>query len=55
MGELCRLRVTHDEFESENKTYREVEFGWSHILSGLKTLIETGTPLEFPAAVETPA
>ena len=29
MGEACRLRVTHDEFPSENKTYREVEFGWS--------------------------
>lgn len=56
-GDTCRLTVVHDEFESENKTYREVEHGWAHILSGMKTLIETGEPLEAGEAtpVETPA
>ena len=55
MGGACRLRITHDEFPSENRTFREVEFGWSHILSGLKTLIETGQPLEIEEPVESPA
>jgi DNA-binding transcriptional ArsR family regulator len=55
MGVACRLRVTHDEFPSENKTYGEVEFGWTHILSSLKTLIETGTPLVIEAPAEMPA
>ncbi len=55
MGETCRLRITHDEFPSENKTFREVEFGWSEILSGLKTLLETGQPLVIAAPVETQA
>jgi DNA-binding transcriptional ArsR family regulator/uncharacterized protein YndB with AHSA1/START domain len=59
MGEACRLTLIHDEFEGETKTYHDVEHGWSQILSGLKTLIETGKPLvvEEPAGehVGTPA
>ena len=45
LGDACRLTLVHDEFDGETKTYREVEHGWAHILSGLKTLIETGQPL----------
>ena len=45
MGDACRLTLVHDDFDGETKTYREVEHGWSQILSGLKTLIETGQPL----------
>jgi uncharacterized protein YndB with AHSA1/START domain/DNA-binding transcriptional ArsR family regulator len=45
LGNACRLTLVHDEFDGETKTYREVEHGWAHILSGLKTLIETGRPL----------
>jgi uncharacterized protein YndB with AHSA1/START domain/DNA-binding transcriptional ArsR family regulator len=45
MGDACRLIVTHDDFDGETSTYREVEHGWPQILSGLKTLIETGKPL----------
>ncbi len=41
----CRLLVVHDEFESENTTYRNVGGGWPTILSGLKTWLETGQPL----------
>ena len=44
-GEACRLTLIHDDFDGETKTYHEVEHGWSQILSGLKTLIETGQPL----------
>ena len=46
MGSACRLRMIHDGFDAETATYREVAGGWSPILSGLKTLLETGEPLE---------
>jgi uncharacterized protein YndB with AHSA1/START domain len=59
LGESCRLTLVHDDFDGETRTYHEVEHGWSQILSGLKTLIETGQPLvvEEHAGehVETPA
>jgi uncharacterized protein YndB with AHSA1/START domain len=42
---LCKLTVTHDDFEAETATYRSVAGGWPFILSGLKTLLETGKPL----------
>ena len=42
---LLKLTVTHDEFEGETSTYQEVSSGWPYILSGLKTLLETGRPL----------
>ena len=45
LGDACRLTLVHDEFEGETATYYSVEHGWSQILSGLKTLIETGQPL----------
>jgi uncharacterized protein YndB with AHSA1/START domain/DNA-binding transcriptional ArsR family regulator len=45
-GGICSLTVTHDEFESETPTFREVAGGWSFVLSGLKTLLETGVPLK---------
>lgn len=55
MGEVCRLRLVHDEFVGETKSYRESESGWAQILSGLKSLIETGRPLTFEMPAETPA
>lgn len=55
MGEACRLTLVHDEFEGETKTYREVEHGWSEILSGLKTLLETGRPLHIHSEEQVPA
>ena len=45
MGEACRLRMIHDGLVADSATMHEVAGGWSHILSGLKTLLETGTPL----------
>jgi uncharacterized protein YndB with AHSA1/START domain len=57
LGEVCRVRLVHDDFDGETETYHEVEHGWSAILSGLKTLLETGEPLhiEEETRVETPA
>ena len=51
MGDTCLVRLTHDGFASENETYRSVANGWPLILSGLKTLLETGEELQ----VEMPA
>ena len=51
-GEASLLVLTHHEFAGETPTYRSVAHGWVPILSGLKTLLETGKPLDisYPAA-----
>jgi uncharacterized protein YndB with AHSA1/START domain/DNA-binding transcriptional ArsR family regulator len=46
-GECCKLTVVHDEFEGETQTYRMAGDGWPATLSGLKTLLETGQPLNY--------
>jgi uncharacterized protein YndB with AHSA1/START domain/DNA-binding transcriptional ArsR family regulator len=45
MGEATRLTVTHDGFEGRTATYGQVSEGVPVIVSGLKTLLETGSPL----------
>ena len=40
-----KLTLTHDNFDSETTTYKEVIQGWPLIISGLKTLLETGGSL----------
>ena len=55
MGKVCRLRLVHDQFPDDTKTIHETEEGWPQILSGLKTLIETGEPLHFEMPAETSA
>jgi uncharacterized protein YndB with AHSA1/START domain/DNA-binding transcriptional ArsR family regulator len=44
-GEACLLTLTHDDFDGETTTFRNVRLGWNPVLSGLKTLLETGSPL----------
>ena len=44
MGDACRLYVTHTGLGPEALHY--VTGGWEFILSGLKTLLETGQPLK---------
>jgi uncharacterized protein YndB with AHSA1/START domain len=42
----CLLTVTHDRLEGSPKTAEMVSGrGWMHVLSGLKTLLETGRPM----------
>jgi uncharacterized protein YndB with AHSA1/START domain len=42
----CRLTLTHDRLEGAPKTAASVAgVGWMFVLSGLKTLVETGEPL----------
>jgi uncharacterized protein YndB with AHSA1/START domain/DNA-binding transcriptional ArsR family regulator len=57
MGETCRLSVVHDGFTEETRTFAETQSGWAMILSGLKTLLETGQPLPIgsPEAEAAPA
>lgn len=43
-GDLCQLRLVHDEMD-ERDTVEGYASGWARILSGLKTLLETGRPL----------
>lgn len=45
-GGYCMLTVTHDRLEGAPRTAQSVSGpGWMYVLSGLKTLLETGTPL----------
>jgi uncharacterized protein YndB with AHSA1/START domain len=49
VGSSCCLRVTHDQLsESANS---ELYGGWPMILSGLKTLLETGEDLDTPGSL----
>jgi len=48
LGETVKLTVKHEEFEGETETFEDTREGWPPILSGLKTLLETGRPLEIP-------
>jgi uncharacterized protein YndB with AHSA1/START domain len=42
---ITKLTVVHDQLENAPKTAENVAGGWMYILSGLKTLLETGKPL----------
>ena len=44
-GGVTKLTVVHDELEAAPKTAESVAGGWMYVLSGLKTLLETGEPL----------
>jgi uncharacterized protein YndB with AHSA1/START domain len=48
-GDVCKLTLVHDNFDGETPSYKAVQSGWSRHLSRLKTLLETGEPLEIPA------
>jgi uncharacterized protein YndB with AHSA1/START domain/DNA-binding transcriptional ArsR family regulator len=49
VGDSCRLTVTHDQLAPE--TNSEIYGGWPMILSGLKTLLETGESLTTPGSL----
>ena len=45
-GGYCLLTVVHDKLEGSPRTAENVSGeGWMMVLSGLKTLVETGTPM----------
>ena len=49
VGSSCRLRVTHDQLGTDANS--ELYGGWPMILSGLKTLLETGDLLDTPGSL----
>ena len=49
VGTSCRLRVVHDELREDAND--ELYGGWPMILSGLKTLLETGEKLTTPGSL----
>lgn len=46
IGASCRLRLVHDDFHGTTRTFEVVGRGWPLVLSGLKSLLETGEPLD---------
>ncbi len=44
-GGMTKLTLVHDQLEGAPKTAESVAGGWMLVLSGLKTLLETGEPL----------
>ena len=46
MGNVLKLTVTHDDFPATSKVFTAISNGWPSILSGLKTLLETGRTLD---------
>jgi uncharacterized protein YndB with AHSA1/START domain len=55
MGSVVKLVLTHDEFDSGSATFETTRHGWPAILSGLKSLLETGSPLPFEGLGFAPA
>ena len=49
IGDSCRLTVTHDQLRED--AHPELYGGWMMILSGLKTLLETGQLLTTPGSL----
>jgi uncharacterized protein YndB with AHSA1/START domain len=49
VGSSCQLRVTHDQLSDDASS--ELFGGWPMILSGLKTLLETGEDLDTPGSL----
>ena len=49
VGDSCQLTVTHDQLPHDANS--EVWGGWPMILSGLKTLLETGETLDTPGSL----
>jgi uncharacterized protein YndB with AHSA1/START domain len=49
VGSSCQLRVTHDQLGEDASS--ELFGGWPMILSGLKTLLETGELLDTPGSL----
>ena len=49
VGDSCRLTVVHDQLRPDGND--EIYGGWPQILSGLKTLLETGESLTTPGSL----
>jgi uncharacterized protein YndB with AHSA1/START domain len=47
-GKLVKLTLTHQGFRDGSKFFAGISSGWPAILSSLKSVLETGKPLEIP-------
>lgn len=45
-GEQVRLTVTHEALEPGSEMARKVNGGWPRVLAGMKSFLETGTPVD---------
>jgi uncharacterized protein YndB with AHSA1/START domain len=45
LGQMVKLTVVHDDFEPGSTVLEMISGGWPHLLSDLKTLLETGDTL----------
>jgi hypothetical protein len=50
MGEVTRLSLVHSHLTPDGSYLKVVAPGWPMLLSSLKSLVETGEPLEFSAS-----
>jgi uncharacterized protein YndB with AHSA1/START domain len=46
VADMVRLTVTHDDLEPGSDMHRKISQGWPRVLSSLKSLLETGRPLQ---------
>ncbi len=49
-GKLVKLTLTHEGFAAGGRMLPAISKGWPAILSSLKSILETGQPLEIPYA-----
>lgn len=43
---MTRVTVTHDQLVEDSDTLRSITAGWPRVLSSMKSLLETGKPLD---------
>ena len=46
VADMVRLTITHDELGADSEMQRGISEGWPRVLSSLKSLLETGRPLQ---------
>ena len=46
VAEMVRLRILHEDLDAGSRMERSISEGWPRVLSSLKSLIETGRPLD---------
>lgn len=47
-GELVKLTLTHEDFAEDNVIIDGISKGWPAIMSSVKSMLESGTPLAIP-------
>jgi uncharacterized protein YndB with AHSA1/START domain len=45
-GKIIKLTVTHDDLDEAGVTLRNISVGWPMVMASLKSLLETGRPIE---------